>query len=189
MTGQALANLFNEYFVSLSKESPELDVSKLISSRNCASMFLSPVTDTDVVNVFNALKNSKSCDCDGLQIKPVKYIIDIICPCLTHIFNLCLLNGVFPKRMQLAKVAVLYKKGNKNELGNYRPVSILSVFSKGLEKLLLTQMTAFADNHSLISTSQFGFRKQRSTELALLQQKEYILKNFENKKTNAWLVH
>lgn len=84
--------------------------------------------------------------------------------------------------MQLAKVTVLYKKGNKNELGNYRPVSILPVFSKGLEKILLLQMTSFADNHNLVSSSQFGFRRQRSTELALLAQKEYILKNFENKK-------
>lgn len=187
LSGHALSNAFNDYYVGLVKERPESDACKYINARNNQSMFLMPVTASEVISVFNVLKNSQSCDSDGLQIKPVKYVIDLISLPLAHIFNLCFINGVFPCQMQLAKVTVLYKKGNKNELGNYRPVSILSVFSKGLEKVILLRMTTFADNHDLISSSQFGFRKHRSTELALLAQKEHILRNFEKRKLTLGL--
>lgn len=187
VSGKELANAFNEYFVSLVKENNESDACKYINVRNNHSLFLTPVTSSEVISVFNALKNSKSCDSDGLQIRPVKYVIDLISPVLTHIFNLCLLDSVFPKQMQLAKVTVLYKKGNKNDLGNYRPISILSVFSKGLEKIILLRLTAFADKHNILSPSQFGFRKQRSTELALLAQKEHILKKFEQRELTLGL--
>lgn len=69
-----------------------------------------------------------------MQIKPIKYVIDILGSPLTHIFNVAFDSGTFPKPMQLAKVTVLHKRGDVNNLSNYRPMSILPVFSKGLEK-------------------------------------------------------
>lgn len=73
------------------------------------------------------------------------------------------------------------RKVNVNDIKNYRPISILPVLSKGLEKLIHMQMSNFFDKHNLISSAQFGFRKRRSTELALLEQKEFILSQFDNK--------
>lgn len=128
-----------------------------------------------------SLNNSGSCDKDGIKVKPVKYVMDVIAPSLTHIFNLCLANGVFPQQMQIARVAVVYKKGDKNDFANYRPLSILPVFSKGLEKVILTRMNNFCSKHNILTPSQFGFRKHRSTELALLEQKEYILKSLDDR--------
>lgn len=63
----------------------------------------------------------------------------------------------------------------------YRPISILPVFSKGLEKIILKRLTSFADRFQILTSAQYGFRKHMSTESALLAQKEYILENFENK--------
>lgn len=117
------------------------------------------------------LRNNNSCDVDNINIKPVKLVIDIIAPCLTHIYNLALTSGIFPMGMQTAKVTVLYKKGDRNCIGNYRPISILPLFSKGLEKILHTRITNFSNKHKLLTDSQFGFRKFRSTECALLHQK------------------
>lgn len=83
--------------------------------------------------------------------------------------------------MQIAKVTVLYKSGDRNDLGNYRPVSILPVFSKAFEKILHCRLSKFIDQHNILTENQFGFCKNKSTELALLHQKEYILTQFENK--------
>lgn len=90
-------------------------------------------------------------------------------------------NGHFSPRLQIARVAVIYKKGSKNDFGNYRPISILPVFSKVFEKLILKRVESFLNKHSILSDNQYGFRKNRSTELALLHQKEYILRNFEHR--------
>lgn len=62
---------------------------------------------------------------------------------------------------------------------NYRPISILPVFSKGLEKVILSRTEHFCDKYSILSSAQFGFQKNCSTELALLEHKEFTLKSFE----------
>lgn len=89
-------------------------------------------------------------------------------------------NRCFPSKMQVARVVALYKKGDKKDVSNYRPVSILPVFSKGFEKIIYNRLYPFCNKH-VITKCQYGFIKNRSTELALLDQKEYILEKFEQK--------
>lgn len=89
--------------------------------------------------------------------------------------------------MQTVKVSVLYKKGNKNDMGNCRPVFILPTLSEGLEKVVLVHLVKFSQKHYLLTHSQFGFRKNTSTEFALLELKEFVLENLEEKK--ACIVH
>lgn len=83
---------------------------------------------------------SKATDIDNIQITPVKYVIDIICPCLVHIFNLAISSETFPNKMKRAKVSVIFKEGERNNIGNYRPISVLPLFSKNLEKIILCQL-------------------------------------------------
>lgn len=157
-------------------------VTSELETRN--QFFFSPVIEPEVISVFRGLNNSKSSDVDGIKMAPAKYVIELIAPCLTYMFNLCFLQGVFPKRLQVARVTVLYKKGDKNNIGNYRPVSILPIFSKGLEKVIYAKILNFCDKYSILSRSQFGFRKHRSMEQALLEQKEFILNAFEKKRSS-----
>lgn len=175
----SLANAFNDHFVDLVNMSSTEDACKYLKSRNSSSIFFHPVNEAEVVSIISQLKNSTSCDPDDVQIKPVKYVSDIIAPCLTYIFNLSLTSGIFPQNMQIAKVTVLFKKGDKNKISNYRPISILPVFSKCIEKVLHYRLVSFSDKYDLLSSSQFGFRKNKSTEKALLEQKECILREFE----------
>lgn len=84
--------------------------------------------------------------------------------------------------MQTSVVTVLYKKGDRNDLTNYRPISILPIFSKGFEKIIFKRVINFCTKFHIITKSQYGFMKGRSTETALLAQKEIILKSFEDKK-------
>lgn len=83
--------------------------------------------------------------------------------------------------MKLAKVSVIHKGGEKNEIANYRPISVLPVFSKCLEKIICNQIEIFSGKHNLITDCLFGFRRKRSTESALLLQKETILENFDKR--------
>lgn len=181
LTGCLLSEAFNYHFVSITSTKDSFN-STFCDARNEASLFFEPVTESEEISLTFQLKNSGSCDADGIQIKLVKYVVDLIAPSLRHICNLALVTSVFPKRMQIAKVSVLYKKGDRNEMGNYRPISILPVFSKALEKVLHVHLTNFTNKYRLITDSQLGFRRDHSTEAALLVQKEFILQSFEERK-------
>lgn len=84
-----------------------------------------------------------------MQIKPIKYVIDLLVPVITHIFNSTFSTGIFPELMQIAKITAIHKGGEVNHSSNYRPISILPVFSKSLEKSY-SSLTNFLDKHSLL---------------------------------------
>lgn len=83
--------------------------------------------------------------------------------------------------MKRSRVSVLFKGADKNLLGNYRPIWIIPVFAKGFEKMLDSRLSNFFTRSDIISDAQFGFRKGRPTELALLRLKEIILENIESR--------
>jgi hypothetical protein len=83
--------------------------------------------------------------------------------------------------MKIGRVLVLYKnKGERNLLSNYRPITVLCYFSKIIEKCLYDQLYAYFEDNSLLTGAQFGFRKNRSAEIALLSVKEYVLDSFNS---------
>ena len=87
---------------------------------------------------------------------------------MVHICNLSLQKGVFPSELKIAKVVPLYKGGDEVYLVNYRPVSVLPVFSKLLERLMYDRLIVFLDEMNLLYNFQFGFRKEHSTAIALM---------------------
>ena len=99
---------------------------------------------------------------------------------LKHIFNLSLLNGVFPDSMKIARVIPLFKSGNTKEFSNYRPISLLPQFSKILEKIYHSRLMAFIDSNQVLYKSQYGFRKQMSTSLAIIELVEEITNSLDN---------
>ena len=86
---------------------------------------------------------------------------------LVHISNISILHGVFPNELKIANVIPLYKGGESKLLVNYRPVSVLPVFSKLLERLMYERITEFIDENEVLYNLQFGFRKNHSTTIAL----------------------
>ena len=85
----------------------------------------------------------------------------------TSIINRSFKSGCFPSHLQIAKVIPIYKKGDANLPENYRPISLLTIFSKIFEKIVFKRVMTFLENHSLISNCQYGFRPNYSTELAI----------------------
>ena len=87
---------------------------------------------------------------------------------LTHICNLSFKTGVFPQQMKTANVVPIYKSGDEKIFSNYRPVSVLPVFSKLIERLMYNRLIMFVTNNDLLYKYQFGFQRGKSTYMALL---------------------
>ena len=86
---------------------------------------------------------------------------------LVHITNMSILHGVFPDELKIAKVLPFYKGGASKLLVNYRPVSVLPVFSKVLERLMYNRINEFIEENHVLYNLQFGFRKNHLTAIAL----------------------
>ena len=91
----------------------------------------------------------------------------IVAP-LKHIFNLSLLNGVFPDSLKIARVIPLFKSGNTKEFSNYPHISLLPHFPKILGKNYHSGLMSFTDNNQILYKSQYGFREQMSASLAII---------------------
>lgn len=130
-----VANTFNTFFVNIGKELAE-NVPDPRSNqygycsieRNVNSMFLSPVEESEIIQIVSKCKNKTSNDCNNVDMVVVKNVIDAISKPLTY--NLSFQSGKFPNQMKIAKVIPLYKSGDKHQFTNYRPVSLLPQFSK-----------------------------------------------------------
>ena len=116
-----------------------------------------------------------------MMMKVIKSVIDYICKPLSHIFNVSLLTGCFPEQMKASKVIPLFKSDDKKLVNNYRPVSVLPVFSKILEKIIYNRLINHFDTHCLLNSNQFGFRSNYSTSMAVLQLLDKISTELDSK--------
>src|SRR5690606_23629189 len=124
--------------------------------------------------------NKKSTGIDEIDTRGIKCIAHCLMYPLVFIVNQAFYTGQFPDQLKIAKVLPIYKgKGDPNDFSNYRPIAILPVFSKIFERLLHVRLYSYFENNNLLNDSQFGFRKFRSTELAVLHIKEYLLNEME----------
>ena len=110
----------------------------------------------------------------------LKYIISFIVTPFAYICNQSFSNGTFPNAMKTAKVVPLFKSGDRHQFTNYRPISILSQFSKILEQLYVNRLDSFIDKHNLLCEQQYGFRSGRSTSMAVMELVEAISTSVDN---------
>ena len=161
-----IANAFNEFFVSIgselaSKFNTNQDYEKYVKPSKYI-FFWRKVTEEDISKIIKSLKNKGSSSFDGVSNMLVKKLHDVLLTPLTKIVNDSLDSGHVPSQLKLAKVIPLYKSGDPKNLSNYRPISLLSVFSKILEKAIYHQ-TYFYFQRVLICKTQFGFRAGSET--------------------------
>ena len=112
------------------------------------------------------LKRDKATGTDSLPSNLLKDCALVIAPPLTHIINMSLETSTFPSIWKSAKITPIYKSGNLDHVENYRPISVLPILSKILEKVVHQQLYDFLETNKLLYNCQFGFRKKRSTKLA-----------------------
>ena len=133
------------------------------------------------------IKTNRSPGIDCISAKLLNDAGDTISESLANIFNLSLQSGIFPDDWKLARITPIYKDGSKTECGNYRPISVISIVAKVLEKLVCNQLRSFMKENYIIINEQSGFRPYQSNETILLDSTNEWLRNMDKGLINGVL--
>ena len=183
-----IAEHFNDYFVNVGPnlakniEQPDINFKSFMSRNHEESFFLLPVTEDEVERELLKIDPSKSTGFDDLNPKVIHQIAPLIKYPLALIFNKSLSQGVVPKNLKCSLISPVYKSEDKSLVSNYRPVSVLPCFSKILEKLMFKRLMSFIEKHKILYQDQYGFRKNHSTEMAIISLTQKVTEAIENKK-------
>ena len=134
------------------------------------SIVIKLVLESEVARHIQGLKVASPSGPDYISTKAVQAIFPSILGPITKLFNMSFEKGKFPRSLKTARVIALFKGGNKSDPSNYRPISLLSVFSKIFEKPMLfkyeKRLTRFLQSNEFLHSHQFGFRSKHTTEQA-----------------------
>ena len=159
------------------------DPLKHINAQQNKMMFV-PADETYVLNAIKQLKNGKAPGPDKISTKLIKDAADFIWKPQTMVFNSSLKYGVFPDIWKLARVTPIFKTGSKKDANNYRPISVISVFSRMLEKIVHDQLIEYLVTNKLLTPNQSAFRKLYSTVTSLINGTDYWYDNMDKKQLN-----
>ena len=183
-----IVETLNNFFVNVGPNTdrnipvnPKIKPEKYLKNRNQLNFLIAHISNEEVLDIINQLEN-KSTGPQSIPIKLLKLIPDLIlvpqCKIINHSFQ----TGVFPDALKLSEVIPIHKGGSTEELNNYRPISLLSIFDKIIEKLMHKRLYDFLQAHNILFQNQFGFRKNNSTTFALIEITEKIKETIDNKK-------
>ena len=174
-TGEFLDALYsNMFFPLITRPTRLTSHSATLIDNIFVNQFFEWVTPNELAEISNAFRSGKSAGHDGIPISIIKQSIQIIAEPLAHIINLSITRGIVPDQMKIACVVPLFKAGDRSLCTNYRPVSILPSFSKFLEKVVYSRLYNYLCKLEILCDNQFGFRKNHSTLLALIDLYEKI---------------
>ena len=187
-----MSNLFNERFVSIAdniiehNNGVDPDFNTLKEFIRCHKPENSPdfsiliLTKTEVMDPINSLPSGVATGLDYINSKLLKLIAPAIAPSLAKVLNCSIKNGICPAQLKLPRVKPIYKQGKKADVDNYRPISVLPVLSKILEKHICHHFMAYLNAHCLLYKQQSGFRPQHSCETILLKLTDEWLEAMDN---------
>lgn len=164
-----IAEHFNDFFTSIAQKTVQQVIptdkppDEYITTINDLEFIITPTFPSEVIEVVDSMKSKNSTDSNDLSVKFLKNIIWQIAIPLVHIFNLSFESGVFPDNLKMSKVVPVFKNGDRTQIANYRPISIVPAIGKILEKIMANKLTSYLENNNLLHNNQFGFRKKHST--------------------------
>ena len=185
----SIACAFNNYFCSiahnLASELPTSNIDPLIyvNSNISTSIFLTPVEPYECKVIIQNLKLVHQ-EINYIPVYLFKKFSNYFASELCKIINLSFSTGKFPDLLKIAITIPIFKKGDKNLISNFRPISLLPFISKVFEKCMHTRLLNFLNYNNLLSANQFGFLKNKSTEDAVLKIVEHLYDTL-NKKMSA----
>jgi hypothetical protein len=135
---------------------------------------------SELRTAFSSLKSKKSEGFDKISVDIVKSVFDVIEPSLFHIFNLSLKSGIVPDKLKIARITPIFKSGDKSNILNYRPISILPCFSKLLERIMYHRLYNHLTENDMLYCKQFGFKNKHSTEHAVVELSNQISNALDN---------
>ena len=174
---EIMSNEFNTFFTNIAAKLKEPippsnfeHISKFVNDHVPEPMYFNIpyICEEKVRKMLSNLDISKSTGLDEIGPRFLKLSSNIIYPAICRILNASISQCVFPEKWKLAKVCPLFKAGCKQDVNNYRPISILPTLSKLLEKHVHNNFIAYLNHYNLIIQTQSGFRKNHSCETALV---------------------
>ena len=144
------------------------------------SIYFEPTNDEEIVNIIKDLNPNKAPGYDDIPTKLIKAAAHSLSRFLFSISNSCLESGHYPDGLKIARVTPLQKGSCKSEMKNYRPISILSVFNKIFETIIKHRLLNFWKKCNVFVPTQFGFRENHSTTLAIAHLNEIIINDLDN---------
>ena len=160
-------------------QTPLIDLNPYLDENQRNDFMLSQVTETEILSILAELKNSAP-GYDDIPLLLIKEAVSILSPILCHLCNCSFSSGIFPDLLKIAKVTPVFKQGDECLADNYRPVSVLCVLSRILEKLMSARLSLFCHNNHILTSSQFGFQPNKSTETAVMKLTNDILNEMDN---------
>ena len=187
-SGPDWADRLNSYFASVGSDVAHslaaADAGEPLPPRPprvCSGAFVpQPATLPELSAALGRMGTSRACGPDGITIEMLKMTFAVVGPHLLHIINSCIRNCDMPVKWKAATVTPLYKKGDRSDPSNYRPISIIPVVAKLCERVICTQLMAYLTSHCILCPQQYGFRPGLSTEAAMLDAVVYATENVDS---------
>ena len=182
-----IANGFNDYFVNIGPTlaakitSEGLSYKSFMHNDRHMSFFVDPTNEAEIINKINHLKEGAP-GRDEIVARNLKCISDSIAYPLAQVANLPFQQGIFPEELKIAAVTPLYQAKDPMMFNNYRPISLISVFAKILERLMYNRLLKFINKNQFFNKHQFGFRDKHSTFMALIILIENLVNAIDNGK-------
>ena len=185
------AETFNNYFRKIARnmtnliEPTDMDPHKYKPKQISGSFRFREVPLLGIKKCIKSLQPKTSYGTDTISNKLIKALGDELSEPLRLIVNKTLTTSEYPENWKTAKIKPLHKKGDKSEVNNYRPISLLPSLSKIIEKCMVHQITKYYDKHFLFPKHQYGYRHGKSTMDAINTLKERIMELNKKKKKYA----
>ena len=181
------ASFLNKFYVNvgpkLAKEFTRNWDKKKCNIETTSTFNFKWVTEGEVKRLIKEICITKSSAIEGLSTRILKDAFEILSFELTFMYNSCLQHGIFPKAWGLSKVTPIPKTNSKStKPGDWRPISQICIAGKLLEKIIHSQLYNYLEENKLLSENQYGFRKDRSTGLAIFDVLKNLFDNWNEKK-------
>ena len=118
---------------------------------------------------MQSIKSSKAAGLDNIPGSLIRDAADKLAASIAFLVEFSFKRSVFPTAEKIAKVTPLYKSNDRSSLNNYRPISVLNIGSKVIERIAYKQLTDYLENNNFLCPRQYGFRRNRSTQDASIQ--------------------
>lgn len=182
-----IANELNKYFTNIGQklakdQQMQHPVPLHPIPRNEENMYLFPTDTEEVIKIIEKLKNNKSPGEDGITCEILKKAKEQVASIIADIINKHIQEETFPNEMKHSQIIPIYKAGDKENPGNYRPISLLTTMSKIFETVLKNRIVNFLYKTSNFDENQFGFLKSSNTQTALLEYFEMVYENLNKSK-------
>ena len=184
------AELFNNFFVNIGNNlinniKSASKPTSFLKNRVPSSFVLFSTTAVEISQEITRLKVKKSTNYDEIPSFFLKTAANVIAPYLALLIDFMFTNGVFPDSLKIAKVVPIYKSGLKSQVQNYRPIALLSPFSKVIEKLLKVRILSFSNRNNVLYARQSGFRTKQTTMFSLIDVITACYENINDKKYSS----